>query len=599
MKRHTKKDKIRGRRTNMRQKKESRSIQPIQEKGSNETINEEKSGGDPAINTTDFLPHLDEAFKKVPEIGDGSRWYDLPYSILSNLLQGKCRRFIPAKTRVTLNSAINYLIQFNEHERHAAWSRDDLLHNLKVPSSEHVTVPAIWVVELFPPSHIENLAKAIDKNSWDKERVRYGISEANQEVLERSRAGKGSIWWELGEIISENSHSLSGRAKRQALPAEFDNIKVYGLQVGEGLTAVLAQFALSSSASQHLDSVWHIDHEPKLIWSAGRLKAEDRHWSGLRRTQEARRSLHQKARSWLYQEAPGVFATNAEQQPLVDLLLLDEFDPSPGRQIERNFSSAIRALGLTRFEVEHISCANAPGLLLEKVDTVLCPTFKDDNTWTLWGKRESIANGIGDTSIYSQNKDSAITYILGQSLRDFFALLAISNLLQLFEGKYAELRDESRTRHKHFKGRHLKRLRSDFLTLSLDVSSLVRDIDAFNARTWRYANDIRFNLSNPPWVIEKLERAGKKSAESIDLIDMLQARHIKQARELAVVDKDYREVLSTVASLGASIDTIKVSRVAIWVSLASLLVALVTLLVADIKTSAPLFSLMKWIVSLF
>ncbi|MFC4111077.1 hypothetical protein [Nonomuraea zeae] len=464
-------------------------------------------------------------------------------------------------------------------------------------SDEHVSMPAVWVIELFPPSHISDLARAIEKHSWDKGRARYRPGESNQEILERSRAGRGWVWWQIGDIAAEGSSGVPGRTMRQELPAEFSNIEIHGLQIGEGLTAVLAQFRLSATALRHLDDVWHADHEPQLVWKEGHLHPEDRHWSGLRRTQEARRSVHRKARSWLRREMPGVFARNSQCQPLTDLLLLDRFDPFAESEIDQNFSSALRALGLSRFNVNPITCSNIPGLMLEKVDTGLCATFKDEKAWTLWGQRKSIAESVGDTSAYSDGIDGAVTYVLGEALREFLALLAIADLLELLDAKYAELRDKSRTRHGRFRGRRLRELREDFLTLSLDVSSLTRDIQSFNARTWRHENDVRFTLNASARLARALREVGKKEPDPIDLVDRWRAEYTLRARELAAIDKDYREVLSTVASLGTSIDTIKVSRIAIWVSLASLLVALVTLLVADIKPDAPLFALWQWISS--
>ncbi|MCG2932237.1 hypothetical protein, partial [Escherichia coli] len=47
--------------------------------------------------------------------------------------------------------------------------------------------------------------------------------------------------------------------------------------------------------------------------------------------------------------------------------------------------------------------------------------------------------------------------------------------------------------------------------------------------------------------------------------------------ELLEMDKDYRDVLSTVAALGSSIDAFKVQRYAIWVAMFSLVVALLTM----------------------
>ena len=65
--------------------------------------------------------------------------------------------------------------------------------------------------------------------------------------------------------------------------------------------------------------------------------------------------------------------------------------------------------------------------------------------------------------------------------------------------------------------------------------------------------------------------------------------------ELASEDKEYREILSAVASLGASIDAFKVGRVALWVSLISLAVSMIALLLADVGSDTVLSHLAQLI----
>jgi hypothetical protein len=71
------------------------------------------------------------------------------------------------------------------------------------------------------------------------------------------------------------------------------------------------------------------------------------------------------------------------------------------------------------------------------------------------------------------------------------------------------------------------------------------------------------------------------------------------ARELVEFDADYRDVLSTVASLSASLDSRRVQRVATGISVGSLIVAAVTLWVTSdqaelIRSAEALLGTLIW-----
>jgi hypothetical protein len=66
-------------------------------------------------------------------------------------------------------------------------------------------------------------------------------------------------------------------------------------------------------------------------------------------------------------------------------------------------------------------------------------------------------------------------------------------------------------------------------------------------------------------------------SQPIDLNKREREHQLHLAKELVSFDAEYRQVLSTVASLGASLDSRRVQRVATWVSVASLGTALVAL----------------------
>ena len=110
----------------------------------NDAESENESAGDepPAENMASTSSHhLHDAYARIPEIGRWHRWYDLPYRTLS------------------------WLLPFNDHERHKVCSLDDPRENVFVPDEEHVNVPGIWMVELFPPSEFASLEDVLDRNS--------------------------------------------------------------------------------------------------------------------------------------------------------------------------------------------------------------------------------------------------------------------------------------------------------------------------------------------------------------------------------------------------------------------------------------------------
>jgi hypothetical protein len=106
-----------------------------------------------------------DAYDTVPQIGDGRRWYDLPYKGISALSRSRLGRRLPVSWRHALNLCVNYLLPFDEHRRNVEWSRDDPARNLTVPDVEVVEIPAIWLVEFFPPSEFGRLKRSLERNS--------------------------------------------------------------------------------------------------------------------------------------------------------------------------------------------------------------------------------------------------------------------------------------------------------------------------------------------------------------------------------------------------------------------------------------------------
>ncbi len=290
--------------------------------------------------------YLEDATKRVPHVGHGDRWYDRLFRVLESLRASRFIRHLPAPFREPLTMLYSRMLEQNALERERAWSLDDISHNLHIPSGEHVTVPSIWVADVFPPSEADNLRRQIDRNGWDRQRARYDLGETNQEILRRSRSEVGWSWSRLGAIVSTSSDRVSLDGPKQKLPSQFETIEVVARQVGRGLTIVIAHFQLSMEGRGQVDKVWHAKHEPRMVRDQGRPRAEGRLWAAFRDTQTSRRRLHDLAREWMAAACPGAFVRGGVRQPLMDLLLLEQYDPSLGERARHPLHDALRALGV-------------------------------------------------------------------------------------------------------------------------------------------------------------------------------------------------------------------------------------------------------------
>ncbi|MGH9445669.1 MAG: hypothetical protein ACRD3O_08085 [Terriglobia bacterium] len=541
--------------------------------------------------------YVTDAYARVSDIGAGRHWYDLPYKVMWALQRSKLGRRLPRYIRVKLNHAINYLIVFHQHDLNKAWSREDPLHNISVPADDHAYIGGIWVVELFPPSELGTLTASIKRNSWDKQRAWVGTGMPNLEMLNNSRAGRGLSWWRLAEIASPVAPYTFSDGIRADLPAGFQAVQLIATEVGAGLTAVLAYFHLDETGAGMVDEQWHADHEPQIVYGKGLPRPESRQFAAYRRTQRARRSLHETARRWIADNCPGVFVRSDEPQPSMDVILLDKYDPTT-MDPSLELLDALRALGLTEHNSYRRASPDLPGFLLEPpADEMLTPGMGGDPIWALWGRQETVATNFDSVLAMHGGDARGIAEIVNNQMRRLMVLIAISQLLTIMNKKLSAMRDNARSRHGRFSAKDLNQLRETFLTFSMDLTSVRRDLDAFNFQARMGEGQAEFEGNYAPRVLNFYEKRGS-IPEPININNKLQERQIQGFDLLVAADGDYREILSTVASLGASVSASRLGRAALVIAIATLVVAVATLLTAKLDSSAPLAVLGKWLWSL-
>jgi hypothetical protein len=484
------------------------------------------------------------------------------------------------------------------------------MYRPSIDQDEHVTMPSIWVVEFFTPSNIDQLTAAIHRNGWDE--PSYVVFEDNREALEQSRQGTAPSWWPLIALSSPNAgFTFVSNSQVRKLPGEFRSIQLYGVPIGDGVTAVVAHFLLHDVSKMVVDRELHGDHQPDLIRVPGRLtSAQDRRTITYRDTQRARSNLHNVARRWLRQHCPGIFALADESQPLMDLVLFDKSDPFDafrGPEIrKRKERDELRAVGVSDHYSAWWESTVLPGLVLESTDTRMMPYLDGERTWSLWGNRSRAVTGSRSAQL-GRGDESGLAHNVDDTMRTFLARLAFSDLLTLLKSQATAARDSARRTHGKFRKKDLEVLRKQFLTTSLDLNTIQRDVESFSKEgpyRWRepdfYQDRERWKEHQRKYAagnsavkptrkkMTKLARLLKRPTptpaklDPVSLNDILRNSHRSGAVKLAEMDFDYRDILGTVASLGSSIDAYSVQRYAITISIASAVIAVLSLGTASV-----------------
>jgi hypothetical protein len=272
----------------------------------------------------------DAARAAVPEIGSRwRRWYDIAYRLLQWSRKPPRDKVLSQRAWARISRWINILFRYHDLDRNQAWSRDDPMHNLMVPPDEHVAVRTLWVVELFPPSAATELTSIVEKYNPSANLFAHRDSTT---VLSQSRAGHGYDWFNLASIQDPSSNRLVLDARIEKLPNRFWGVDLVEIQLGIGLTAVVARFHFTDEGASSLDREWHGPHEPSLRRHGELLIADDQKWSAFSGTQRVRRQSHDMARQWMNERCAGFFAQSSEPQPLMDLLIVEQHNPTDGRQ---------------------------------------------------------------------------------------------------------------------------------------------------------------------------------------------------------------------------------------------------------------------------
>jgi hypothetical protein len=578
-------------------------VSKVMEDNSRQSSDAEERKGDLICEKTErerVHDDISAMFEKVPMIGSAWRWYDFPYKLIHWMSSSWRRKIFTKKMLSRLNRALNYFTPFNDYDRYKVAPQDSQSHNLIVPENEHVSIGGLWVIELFPPGYVHRLENSLKNNGWDSSEKYYAGNPGNIEHMQSARQSSGSEWWKLGTVISPNSGIFSPNSKEEKLPEPFAMVEVKAIQIGSGLTAVVAFFRLSDDRIRSLDKVWHAEHEPRLIQrKRHRPRAEDRRFAALRTTQEAREKLHLSAKQWLVGSCPGAFASNLLSHPVIDLCLFDKHNPLTDETVQE-MREPLRALGVDGNYFSNLVSENLPNLTFvhNEGDSFLDSPLSE--CWSLAGNRSSVLEGFSEQlRIYSNSyDDSTVANVVDDAVEDFLLIQSMFSYLEIMQKKYSRLRDAALKAHGKFKLSEIKHLRKELLSNGIDITTVAKDSLQIWSPSWRKWNGISLAWVDNPDTISKKLKNHEAVSEPEDAIQIMSEAQKTAFDQLIIDYEQYRDVLSTVSSLGMNLSSMRLARRALVVSLVSLLLALVMVLFSEFSDTSLLATLMDFVKSI-
>lgn len=525
---------------------------------------------------------VQEVFKKVPAIGTKWRWYDVPYRALNRLVSPPLGHIVPAPIKKRLRRAADFFTTFHHLEQVKAGLYSSNFDDFTVPDDEHIEQGGIWVIEIFPPSRYADLLSALEKNGWDKEFRSGSREETLAEAVEKARLGHSFIWSHLGTIVPPDSHSFLPNTKRETLPEELSRIELSVVQIGTGITALVAFMGLSDTGQGSLDKAWRARYEPRHRRRGRSVVVERGTEVATREVSGERHRVHEVARSWMRDRYPGFFFDRQSGHPVVDFSIFAQHDPTSSLPITDSFNYALRALAFDYHAYRKISSPSIAGAVF--VEPSLYPHNGSGpaSSWGIVGARDKIVEsndmrGCGNPPYGA----SVLAARFNDEIRSFALHFAMTRFVDEMRSAYITSRDKASTRHRRYRPKRLLELRNELLANGLDVATIARDAASSH---WRSFHTLKVNVVHP-----------NHTDRDFELVEWFDNYVDQKIEELRSDDAFYRETLTTAASLGASVDASRLGKLALLVSGASLAVAFVTLLVANVGDTTLWSELLDWL----
>jgi hypothetical protein len=386
------------------------------------------------------------------------------------------------------------------------------------PDGEHLLWPALWMVEVFLPTHADGLTRSIKALGWDQEGGIMGRSDALKWLREaRSHGGPSMV--SPGSFLSRRPlpAGMVALAPRIEIPETFRSLSPTFIQLGPGVTVLVARFTLAEQERSCLEDALR---EP------AKARAQATGWIGyqvspasvvrLEHLGDARERVRRAAAGWLGDNLAGVFAERGSEPPSWDLVTSEREPLSPADLDNDDWRQGLGlGFGIDRWTFDP---ANE--------DLVLAtPGLRDASKPkpTFFGVRSKLIEKVQGTH---PDLEGAVQR-LDRQAAPIMALWGVVDSVREYDVALSEPRDRPRVRRESYAStrRYLEQIRSGVLPAARDlatVQSLAEFLDEPASRYWFAAHSANPALiADGParhlvgWLRERLVRqAGRARAHA-------------------------------------------------------------------------------------
>ena len=199
------------------------------------------------------------------------------------------------------------------------------------PEDERITLPCLWAVEFYSPSHIDGLVDGLRKIGWSGERDLFE-SENPVSWLSRTRRHGDGGWKTLGFLVSPGvDKNLPEVVRYGPLPDGVEYCHASVAVLTPSLIAVAVCFTFGQEKSTVFEEILRRDRQPI-------SKKTQRGWEHylppsqkINDIRQARIELVELAASWFSENLPGIFSSGLldSEVPTCELLTFQKAEPIP------------------------------------------------------------------------------------------------------------------------------------------------------------------------------------------------------------------------------------------------------------------------------
>ena len=470
-----------------------------------------------------------------------------------------------------------WYLEIQREERESVWQKRDAEKNERgrLPPTESVQLPAVWVAELYTPSRIQGLIEGISNLGWEHGKSR---DDSLLRWMSEVRQGRRAGWTSLG-LVSPPGKAHLMRERTAVLPEGVRAALPILMSLTPSITALVTAFIFDDQVAASLDEPLRAEYTTQtkrsrffrrrdllfhILFGTPVQLSRSIYDPDIQRrtlTRTCLAELEGTCVRWVRQNLPGVFASGIRSGMFPTALILVTEVAAPVTEEARSIR-AFEALAIDRdydaWESEEWSGAR---LVLPR-------------SWDEEGLRLTFAcrrrDAFPERPGYPDPKSNwTIAQRANGLIRGLLSRWALSGMLDGYHELLSELRDGLAGTQTHRPVRDLKKLRSLARTKLFDIVTSSHDIEEFASVRWRYCHDVlemKYTRSSTP-----------ERTNLVDALSREQRRRSEQVRRNAEL---LRTILSVTVGASQAIASIRIQWLAIGLSILSTGIAVVAFIVS-------------------